>query len=357
MITVLMATFQGKRYLEQQLDSILAQTMPVRLLISDDGSSDGTRELLEQYGRWYPSQIVLDHRTNDAGEYRVGASTAKERVPNAAQNFFWLMAEAAREESDGYVMFSDQDDVWSNQKVRVMNARMCQLERELGAEHPILLYSDMEVVGAETEPIHSSFFAYQHCDPDRTDFSEVLVENPVTGGSMMINRALLKLVCGSLEADGKQTVKFPAFCCMHDWWIAMVAACFGTIDCVKQPLSQYRQHGSNTLGAKRTGSFADLWQRLGRTEQVRQVYGQMLAQASAFLRRYGRRMPKKQERTLLAFLELATQTPAQRFCSIKRNHFYKSSRLQTAAMCVTMPRVRVKAGGEKLKQEGECHEA
>ena len=61
MITVLMATWQGKKYLEQQLDSILAQTVPVRIVISDDGSDDGTRELLERYAEWYPTQIVLHH--------------------------------------------------------------------------------------------------------------------------------------------------------------------------------------------------------------------------------------------------------------------------------------------------------
>ena len=59
MITVLMAAWQGKKYLEQQLDSILAQTVPVRIWVSDDGSDDGTRELLEQYCEWYPKQVFL----------------------------------------------------------------------------------------------------------------------------------------------------------------------------------------------------------------------------------------------------------------------------------------------------------
>lgn len=54
-----MAAWQGKKYLEQQLDSILAQTVPVRIWVSDDGSDDGTRELLEQYCEWYPKQVFF----------------------------------------------------------------------------------------------------------------------------------------------------------------------------------------------------------------------------------------------------------------------------------------------------------
>ena len=57
-----MATYRGKQYLEQQLDTILAQTVPVRILISDDGSDDGTREMLENYAGWYPEQVFLHHR-------------------------------------------------------------------------------------------------------------------------------------------------------------------------------------------------------------------------------------------------------------------------------------------------------
>lgn len=84
MVTVLMATYQGKQYLEQQLDTILAQTVPVKILISDDGSDDGTREMLENYAGWYPEQVFLNHRTEHTG--------------GAAGNFFWLMQEALKDE-------------------------------------------------------------------------------------------------------------------------------------------------------------------------------------------------------------------------------------------------------------------
>ena len=83
MVTVLMATYRGKQYLEQQLDTILAQTVPVRILISDDGSDDGTREMLDDYARWYPTQVFLCYRSEHTG--------------GAAGNFFWLMQEALKQ--------------------------------------------------------------------------------------------------------------------------------------------------------------------------------------------------------------------------------------------------------------------
>ena len=132
MVTVLMATYRGKQYLEQQLDTILAQTVPVKILISDDGSDDGTREMLENYAGWYPEQVFLHHRTQHTG--------------GAAGNFFWLMQEALKDEKNEYIFFSDQDDVWENNKVSVMLHRMKVLEKGLGKQCPILLYSDMEVV-------------------------------------------------------------------------------------------------------------------------------------------------------------------------------------------------------------------
>lgn len=317
-ITVLMATYEGERYIGQQLDSILAQTIPdIQIMISDDGSKDRTRQILERYKRWYPGQIVLNHRVKE-GAYgdRPG------QVPPGAMNFFWLLSQ-----SDGdYVLLCDQDDVWENHKVRTLLRRMRQLERTLGPRHPILVHSDMMVTDRRLGVIAPSFFKYQCCNPDRKAFSQILAENPVTGGAIMMNRALVRLV---------ETA--PARCFMHDWWIALAASCFGTISCVKEPLYQYRQHGGNTLGAARTGSVEDMRARAGRQAEVEDHYRRMFAQAAAFGARYKEQMTREQKRTLKAFLALPLQSPGERFRSIVRNGFYKSSPAQTLAQCVTIP--------------------
>lgn len=347
MITVLMATYQGKQYLEQQLDSILAQTVPVRIMVSDDGSDDGTREMLEDYRRWYPRQIVLRHRVAGerchdgsgaaAGPGKDGKAAGRAgAVAPAARNFFYLLAQAKAEGISDYVMFSDQDDVWFNHKVKRLMTRMKRLERELGKQHPILVHSDMEVVDRQLGQLAPGFFKYQHMNPGRTGLSEILVENPVTGGALLMNRAMLELAA-----------PMPEFCWMHDWWIALTASCFGTISWVREPLYQYRQHGTNTLGAKATGSAGDLRERMARGGQVAENYRRMMWQARAFLRQYGSRLEEGQKRTLHAYLKLPYLSPAARLASVRRYHFYKSSRIQTIAMCVAMPRVRAgkNAGG------------
>ena len=142
----------------------------------------------------------------------------------------------------------------------------------------------------------------------------------------MINRALAGLVD-----------KVPKACCMHDWWIALAASCFGVISCLREPLYQYRQHEDNALGARRTGSPKDLKERLERQRQVEQNYRNMFAQARAFGSMYGKRMTEDQKHTLRAFLALPYQTPAGRLCNIVRSRFFKSSRIQTLAQCFTIP--------------------
>lgn len=361
MITVLMATWQGKKYLEQQLDSILAQTVPVRILISDDGSDDGTREMLDQYREWYPKQIRLVHHKQvleDAGtdaessnaeasntealsagtpdtdaegtksSVRSGIkSGTKSRISPAAENFFWLMSQAVLDEKNEYILLSDQDDVWFNDKVKTMIRKMKEVEKQLGKDCPVLLHSDMEVVDENLNLIDESFFAYQHCNPARNTLAEVLVENPATGGAMMMNRALLELVKDQ-----------PKYCCMHDWWIALTAVSFGVTGCCPDSLYQYRQHGDNTLGAKMTGSMEDMKERLENQEQVEENYQNMMRQAAVFLHHFGPQLAEEQRSVLRAFLALPLQTPAGRMKNILRNHFFKSSKLQTMAMCVTIPR-------------------
>ena len=323
MITVLLAAWNGEAYIEEQLDSILGQDglelNDLRIVISDDGSTDRTREILENYHAQFPEQILLKHRSAERK-----AKDLADGIPAAAGNFFWLLSQAG--ESD-YYMLSDQDDVWKPNKIEALMMEMMCQEVLNGADHPILVHSDMEVVDANLKTIHTSFFKYQKCDPDRTGFSEILVENSVTGGAVMMNRALAKLL-----------KERPQACFMHDWWIALAASCFGTISCVKEALYLYRQHGHNTLGAKETGSVKDMAERLERSVQVEENYRKMAAQAHAFGNMYGDCMNPEQKAVLRAYLALRYQSPMGRFRNIVKNRFFKSSKLQTLAQCVTIPR-------------------
>lgn len=315
-ILVLLASFQGKAYIEEQLDSILSQTVPgIQIMISDDGSADGTREILKRYQKAYPDRILLNHHVKE-GEFE----NRKNQMPDPAMNFFWLLSQADAD----YVLLSDQDDKWLPHKAERLLERMKEIEKP---DRPALVFSDMQVVDERLKLISSSFFEYGHCDPDRLSFSEILVENPITGGAMMMNRKLAELAG-----------RVPRACFMHDWWIGLCASCFGEISCVKEPLSLYRQHGHNMVGARKTGSLEDLKERSRRGEQVRENYRQMFCQARAFGKMYGQRLSKPQRQILKEFLKLPGKTPPERLAGIVKNRFYKSSWIQTMAQCITIPK-------------------
>ena len=316
-IAVLLATYQGESYVKEQLDSILAQTIPnISIVISDDGSCDKTRQILETYEKTYPNQIFLRHRV------KKGAYQDREPyVPAPAMNFFWLMSQVQAD----YILFSDQDDVWYPEKVETLLERMKEVE---GKEKtlPVLVYSDMEVTDGNLNPICSSFFSYSKSSPRRTSLRELLVENPVTGGAVMMNRPLAELAAS-----------VPESCFMHDWWVALCASCFGGISCIEKPLSQYRQHGHNVMGARNTGSIQDLKERIVRKKQVEENYCRMFLQAEAFLKQFGKQMDASQRMALEQFLALPAQTPISRIYSIFKYGFIKTSWIQTIAQAVTIP--------------------
>ena len=340
-IEVLLASYNGEKYVRQQMDSILDQSIPgLRILVSDDGSKDGTVEILRQYAAEYPGRVALLEEDADARANRggiPGGCANRGGIPAPAGNFFRLLANADAD----YVLLSDQDDVWLPEKAERLLERIRGIEGENGGV-PALVFSDMEVVDEGLNRIAPSFFAYAHCDPGRLTLSEILAENPVTGGALMMNRALLELVRAT-----------PRACFMHDWWIALCAACFGRISCVREALSLYRQHGANVIGARPSGSLREMAERPARQAQVEENYRRMFAQAEAFLEMYGERLTDAQKLTLKAWTGLPAQTAAGRLKTIRKYHFYKSSPLQTLAMCVTVPRragMELPAGGAGITE-------
>ena len=233
MITVLMAAWQGKKYLEQQLDSILAQTVPVRIWVSDDGSDDGTRELLEQYCEWYPKQVFLHSREN-SGEN------------GAAGNFFWLLSLAAKEGKSDYVMLSDQDDVWLPNKLELSLLKMEQCE-SIHLDKPIIIHTDMWVVNKDLELISDSFWKYSKLRPDILNtFKYLAICNSVNGCTMLLNNAARDIVIQKY---------FVQSLVLHDVLVSLIVAYNnGIIDYVETPTMLYRQHGSNVVGARERGT-------------------------------------------------------------------------------------------------------
>lgn len=308
-IDILLATYNGEQYLAEQMDSILGQTeRSWRLIIRDDGSTDGTLGILHRYAAQYPDKIVVVENPM--------------RRLGALGNFSALM-----EVSDAdYTMFCDQDDVWLPDKIRVSLDALRSLERQFRTSTPLLVHTDLSVVGPHLEVLHPSVWKYQVFDPVRgRALNRMLVQNPVTGCAIMINRALRELA-----------VPVPSEARMHDWWLALVAAAFGKIDSVCMPAVLYRQHGKNWAGAK-PWNFLEVV-RLAATSfrstciGKKEILNITQRQAAAFLRRYENRLRASDVKMVRAYANLSQQNLLARRLTILRYRFFMDGILKNLGL-------------------------
>ena len=225
-IVILLGTYNGGRFVEEQIRSIQDQTVSSwTLLARDDGSQDGTLEVVAEAAR-RDERIRFLRDTHG----RLGV----------VGNFGELMRIACAEKAD-YVFFSDQDDVWASNKITDQLTYLMEMELRYGQKTPILVYSDLEVVSEQLERIHPSFMCYQGLAHESHDPLRVLLtQNFVTGCATAINRSLLELA-----------IPLPADVVMHDWWLALCAAACGQIRYLPNSTLRYRQHDSNQIGAQR----------------------------------------------------------------------------------------------------------
>jgi glycosyltransferase involved in cell wall biosynthesis len=310
-VEVLLATYQGARFLEQQLESLLAQTHANWSAIArDDGSTDATPEILARYAARHPQRF----RILPGNGQRLGA----------AQNFATLIV-ASRAPR---VMFCDQDDVWLPEKIEVTLAAMADLEGRRGASCPALVFTDLRVVDEGLAPLGDSLWRYQGTDPERLSrLPRALLQNCVTGSTAMVNRPLIEL-----------SVPIPVQARMHDWWLALVAISFGAIAPVRRPTVLYRQHGRNDRGAARFSFLREAaraldresWRRTSETRaaEIRRQEDQ----AATFLARYRDRLSERDRATVAAFATLSRQGYLTRRARMLRHGFFYSNPLATAAM-------------------------
>jgi glycosyltransferase involved in cell wall biosynthesis len=226
MIDILLATYNGEKYIAEQLDSIINQTYKKwHLYIKDDCSTDNTLDIVKKYQDDYPTKITV-----------ISSGT---RSGSAKNNFFSMLGIS----KSPYVMFCDQDDIWLPDKIKITHRRMLMIEKKYGNSIPILVHTDMCVVDDNLRVIHNSKIAYDGINRKikYQNFRNTLFENTVSGCNMEVNRALLENVKVENINDVKDVY-------MHDWWMALYAKAFGKISCVNKPTMLYRLHGDNTCG-------------------------------------------------------------------------------------------------------------
>lgn len=302
-VAICMATYNGESYLRRQIESIEAQTYTDWVLfIRDDHSKDGTMEIIRDcVGRLGDKLVVLEDERLQGG--------------SSKKNFAAILGWVTEQYDFSYFMFSDQDDYWLENKIALCMERMKAIEAE--TDTPVLIHTDLKVVDQELQVLGDSFFAYRALDPRVRDLNHLLVQNNVTGCTMFWNRALNRLL--DIQDDAVA---------MHDWWIALTAACFGRIECIETPTILYRQHGHNVVGATRVNTISFILKRLTGSAHVKETLRMSEEQAAAFLRYYGDRLTAEQADIIRRFAELPQKGKLGRIAAVLKGQYLKQGTVQ-----------------------------
>jgi glycosyltransferase involved in cell wall biosynthesis len=225
-ITILLATYNGESYLQEQLESLMKQSYQSwTLMIHDDNSTDNTITIIQEYKKRYPDKITFIDDTISFG--------------SASANFNFLLEQCQAD----YIMFCDQDDIWLPHKIEVTLQKMKQLGNIHGHVKPLMVFSDLTIVDKNLNTLSESMWKNQNLDPDiiYTLYS-ILALNVVTGCTVMLNKKATELVSPMPKSD-----------IVHDHWIAVNMTKYGYASYVKEPLILYRQHSNNVLGSQSSG--------------------------------------------------------------------------------------------------------
>lgn len=299
MVQILMATFNGEKYISEQIDSILNQTYSeIQILIRDDGSSDRTVRIIEKYVQSYPDKIIL---IND--EKKCGGATS---------NFMQLTKYATAD----YIMYSDQDDFWLPEKIEKTLQAMMELEEEIGKSRPALTFASYRSVDIDLQPIQENVKKTQLAKCE-TGLNKLLVQNCVNGCLMMVNKPLYSIM-GDYNKD----------ILMHDWWAVLISSAMGGIRKIPDVLMLYRQHGDNVVGSVNVKSFQYRLSKFldSNTKNMKFRYRD---QAKLFYQRYKYTMPKESSCILEDFLNIYQEkSKIRRARALIRGGFLKSDTIR-----------------------------
>lgn len=210
-VCVLMSTYNGSKYLKEQIDSILSQQgIDIKLIVRDDGSSDNTWKLLEEYAN---------------KDSRVSIYTGKNLGP--ANSFINLIINSIDVD---YYAFADQDDVWENNKILAAVKRI----GKYGNDIPVMYYSNLKIVDKEL-----NFYRLSHsvAQVPRSKYTAI-VDNMATGCTIVFNKR-----CRDLVKESP-----PHNCTMHDAWLFLLCSIMGKVVYDKNAYILYRQHENNVIG-------------------------------------------------------------------------------------------------------------
>lgn len=261
-IAILISTYNGEKYLKDQLDSILKQSIieKIDIWIRDDGSTDKTCDILKKYATLYKN-------INVNFEENVGC----------VKSFFILLERVGNYQ---YYAFADQDDIWLPNKTEIAINKLSTVE------NPALYGGCSTLVDSSLKPIGLT----QTCRREIT-FYNALIQNLMPGHTQVFNSQLKNLLLSNM--DYSKII-------VHDYWLTLVATALGTVIFDNDPKTLYRQHSNNEIGYGH-GSWGWFTERLHRIKN--QAAKKITRQDQYFLELYRNQLSNESIKECEAFLD------------------------------------------------------
>lgn len=300
---ILLSTYNGENYLKDLFLSLERQSFKnFKVLVRDDGSTDSTWEIISDY--------------RQAG--RIKIEVIPDRTHIGVVKSFSRLLQCAKAD---YIMFCDQDDVWVEKKIERTFNIIKRAEQRYSKNTPLLLHTDLEVVDESLNQISSSMWALQKIGGhSRTKLNHLLIQNCIVGCTMLINRPLASIAR-----------ELPNEILMHDWFLGILAAAFGKIIPIPEPLVKYRQHESNVIGSRKLILKKELKKgiRQGRRRLLRSY-----SQAGVFQSFFKNRLNNRQQILLQDFVSIPNKNFVNRRWIIIKHGFWKTGFIKNIGLLV-----------------------
>lgn len=280
-VAILMASYNGERYICEQIDSITSQTYSNWVLyINDDGSTDGTIDIIKEYISKYPDKICLSY--NDSGKCGATGNFADlfQKVPQA----------------DWYVL-CDQDDIWPNDRLEKMLQKAVTEGVSDNSDIPAIVYGRAQVVDENLNKLGNSIEECLYVKlREEIAHKQILLATYIWGCTMMYNDALRNLV-----------KVIPQGALYHDAYLEIVCVYFGKIVALEDIVVKYRQHGNN-VSAGVYPLYIDIFRRLkcmrGIMNRIRSLRDGIKLQIETFFEQFNERFSKEDRLQILNCIEI-----------------------------------------------------
>lgn len=283
MVDILMATYNGSKYIEEQIQSIIRQThTDWRLLIHDDGSNDETVNIINKYS-------FIDNRIKLIADNKIGLGPAK--------NFMYLLQFS---QSD-FMMFCDQDDIWLENKIEVM------LNSILNKDNHI------------AQAIFSNSYIWNELQGIVSDKSTLTFPRKLE--SFLFLNCGIQGAAGIFNAKTREILGIPLdYYAMHDHVLVLTAIIFGEVEYIDKSLMYYRQHNNNVTGETR-GRAWDKFTTAKKNGNIPVVCSEHYKGVLAFYNAHKNMMSERNKQIMEAFLEMPNESYFKRAYHIIKYRF------------------------------------